>query len=149
MNKFFVFFLLSLSLLNRSQAAMEIPTEDNRTPIVLSKEEKVVALFEMRTFVEALNGIFRSMANNDFTEAAKFARSSGMAVPQNILGVHPEIIGKLPLGVKFMGMQTHRQFDQLAKILEKKETPEKIYQKLGEVTNNCVACHRAYRFEEI
>ena len=149
MNKFLFLLFLNVSIFGDLKAAMEIPTEDNRTPILLSKEEKVVALFEMRTFVEALNGIFRSMANNDFTEAAKFARSSGMAVPQNILGVHPEIIGKLPLGVKFMGMQTHRQFDQLAKILEKKEAPEKIYQKLGEVTNNCVACHRAYRFEEI
>ena len=149
MNKFIILLFLNVSFFCDLNAAMEIPTEDNRTPILLSKEEKVVALFEMRTFVEALNGIFRSMANNDFTEAAKFARSSGMAVPQNILGVHPEIIGKLPLGVKFMGMQTHRQFDQLAKILEKKESPEKIYQKLGEVTNNCVACHRAYRFEEI
>jgi cytochrome c556 len=42
-------------------------------------------------------------------------------------------------------MDTHLRFDKLALDAEQFESTEHVSQQLGELTGNCVACHRAYR----
>lgn len=139
-----VFLTMFYSVLGLGQEESE-PIGDTRTPVYLTPEEMQVALGEMRLFVESLNGIFRSLSKEDYVKAAFYAEQSGMVVPREIRGKHPDIINKLPIKMKLKGMLTHKKFDLLAKDLRDKVSYKKIMDRLGKITNQCVYCHRNYR----
>ncbi len=121
------------------------PASDGRTAVLLSKEERDLVLKEMRAFLAATQQILAAATGGeDLRPAVQAARAVGMPAREDI--PFP-LVAKLPLGFKRLGLDTHRRFDQLALDAEQFGDPQQILQALGELLQNCVGCHAAYRIE--
>lgn len=115
-----------------------------RTVILLEQDERDLVLAEMRVFLESVQQITGGIVADDMQRVVESARQSGrnaqMAVPGSL-------IGKLPLAFKKLGSDTHRRFDELALDAEQLGDRDHALSQLGDLLNNCVSCHAAYRFD--
>ncbi len=117
---------------------------DGRTAIYLEQSERDLVLKEMRTFLLSVQQIIAGLNGDDMRQVADAARQVGMATAGGVPG---SLMGKLPMGFKRLGMDTHGKFDQMA--LDAKQLGDKglVVEQLSELMQNCVACHEMYRFE--
>lgn len=117
---------------------------DGRTAIYLEQSERDLVLAEMRTFLQSVQQITNGLSENDMQQVAHAARQVGMATAGGVPG---SLMGKLPIGFKRLGMDTHTKFDQMA--LDAKDIGDNglVMEQLAELMQNCVACHEIYRFE--
>jgi hypothetical protein len=115
---------------------------DNRIAIVVQPAERNLVLTEMRAFLVSVQAVMNAALAGDMDAVAKAARKSGVPSQDQ---VPSSLVGKLPLSFKTMGFDTHRAFDQLALDAEQLGDPEHSLQQLGNLMNNCIACHQAYR----
>jgi hypothetical protein len=122
-------------------------SSDNRLAVQLSPKEKDMVLGEMRTILAAVNGVLHGVAQNDLPATASAAKSAGMAMA---VDATPGLMAKLPLDFKTMGMQLHKDFDALAADIDSKKLNQiQIIERLGTMTNSCLACHGNYRIEAV
>lgn len=115
---------------------------DGRIAIVVQPAERNLVLTEMRAFLVSVQAVMNAALAGDMDAVAKAARKSGVPSQDQ---VPSSLVGKLPLSFKTMGFDTHRAFDQLALDAEQLGDPEHSLQQLGNLMNNCIACHQAYR----
>jgi hypothetical protein len=85
--------------------------EDNRVAIHLTQSERELVLFKMRVFLESIQQITNSIVNDNMPIVVTAARQSGKAAAEAVPGT---LIGKLPVGFKKLGFDTHAKFDALA-----------------------------------
>jgi hypothetical protein len=117
---------------------------DERTAILLGKNERDLVLSEMRTFLESVQQITSGISGHDMNQVAVSARKSGISAQRAVPG---SLIGKLPLSFKQLGFDTHAKFDELALDAEDLGDAEHTLSQMSTILNNCVACHAAYRLE--
>jgi len=120
------------------------PASDGRTAILLEPAERDLVLAEMRAFLQATQAVLVSATNGDLAGAAAAARGVGAAAQHE---VPASLIGKLPLGFKQLGFDTHDRFDRIALDADGLGDPAQTLTALGEVLSNCVACHAAFRID--
>ena len=118
--------------------------EDNRAAIHLTKSEKDLVLYEMRVFLESIQQITNGIVNNDMPTVVDSARKSGKKAAVAVPGT---LIGKLPIGFKKLGFDTHAKFDALALDAEQLGDGIHTLSQLNNLLENCVACHSAFKFE--
>ncbi len=116
--------------------------EDGRTAIVLNEGEKASVLGEMRDLLEGVQAITGAIAVNDMDTVAEVASSLGMVVANSD---SPELLAKLPLEVKTLGLGAHAAFDNLAAMAKENNDPNVILLELSDMMLSCVACHDGYR----
>lgn len=116
--------------------------EDGRTAIVLTEAEKASVLGEMRDLLEGVQIITGAIAVNDMDLVAEAASSLGMVVAD---ADSPELLAKLPLEVKTLGLGAHAAFDNLAVLAKQSDDPNVVLQELSNMMLSCVACHDGYR----
>jgi hypothetical protein len=121
-----------------------VPVSDGRTAILLDPVERDLVLAEMRAFLQATQGVLVAATKGDLAAAAAAARGVGAAAQR---GVPASLVGKLPLGFKQLGFDTHGRFDQLALDAEGLGDADQTLTALGELMSNCVACHAAFRVD--
>ena len=119
-------------------------SEDGRTAVLLAPGERDLVLTEMRAFLVAVQAIVDAGTKKDAAAIAAAARAVGMATAGD---VPASLMGKLPLGLKKLGLDTHRAFDQLALDVEQMGDTSQALVDLSQLMNNCIACHAAYRLE--
>lgn len=117
---------------------------DNRKAVILDPQEKDMVLGEMRTILTAINGVLKALPNQDLSGASKAAKSAGMAMA---VDASPVFMAKLPIEFKSLGMSLHADFDTLAADIDKGMTEKQIVERLGAITNKCIACHSSYRLQ--
>lgn len=117
---------------------------DGRLAIQLDDHERQLVLSEMRAFLESVQQIMHGISDNDMKLVATSASSVGLASQQAVPG---SLIGKLPLSFKKLGRDTHAKFDELALDAGQFGDSGHSLSQLGNLMQNCVACHAAYRFE--
>ena len=117
---------------------------DGRAAIVVTPAERDLVLEEMRALLEAVQTIIVANNAGDLNSVAVAGRKVGRA---NMNPRAAEFSAKLPMAFRKLGMDTHMRFDELALDAEQLESTEHVFQQLGELTGNCVACHRTYRLE--
>jgi hypothetical protein len=117
------------------------PFADARQRVVIPWQGQDKVLAEMRQMLGSISGILHGLISNDMAVAEKAARASGMKQ-----AVDPQLEKKLPEPFLQLGLQTHKTFDELADQAKASATREDVLKKLAGLTNNCVACHAAYRF---
>lgn len=122
-----------------------VASPDGRRAVVLTPDEKTMVLGEMRTILSAVNGTLKAVAKSDKSAAAEAARSAGMVMA---VDGEPGLIAKLPLEFKSMGMSLHKDFDTLAADIDGGLSDMQVVERLGAITDKCVACHAAYRISE-
>jgi len=118
------------------------PSPDGRTAIIVTPQERDQILLEMRMFVETVQTIIVANNAGDMNSIALATREVGKAAQGQMSSV---LVGKLPMGFKKLGFDTHSRFDQLGLDAEQQMSPEHILQQLGALMGNCVACHKTYR----
>src|SRR2546425_997361 len=117
---------------------------DSRERIRLAPAERDVVLAEMRTMLESLSRIVHGLAAGDLLMAEKAARASGMKAT-----VESRLEQKLPAHFLQLGRRVHTRFDQLAEAIKTGATKDDVLKRLAALTGYCVACHSAYRLQEV
>ncbi len=121
-----------------------IISNDGRLAIQLEPQERDLVLSEMRTFLVAVQQITNGLVKQDMQMVAESARMVGMTNQGKVPG---SLIGKLPIGFKKMGLDTHNQFDTLALDAIELEDSEHALSQLSILMQNCITCHAKYKFE--
>lgn len=119
-------------------------TDDNRVAIQLTKSERDLVLSEMRVFLQSVQQITGGISKEDMELVASSARNSGSNAQTAVPGT---LIGKLPIGFKKLGFDTHAKFDELALDAQQLGDSSHTLSQLNALLENCVSCHAAFRFE--
>lgn len=121
-----------------------VKTEDGRTTIKMSPNNKDFVMEEMRDFLESVQKINEGILTNNPNLVISAGRKSGGTVIDH---APHGLLKSLPLGFKTLGFATHDLFDEFSTVsvenFDKKETQEK----LNTLLNNCTSCHKAYKIE--
>jgi mono/diheme cytochrome c family protein len=121
-------------------------SSDGRSAIQLDGAERDLVLSEMRMFLSSLQTITENIPKGDMSAVTVAARTVGRAAQQ---AVPASLMGKLPMEFKQLGFDTHTRFDQLALDAEQMGDSEQVLQQMGRLMQNCVACHAAYRIDQV
>mgnify|MGYP003622078890 CR=1 FL=1 len=116
--------------------------KDGRNEIKMTSENREYVMEEMRGFLESVQKINEGIAKNNPTIIEKIGQESGTC---KVDGVPKGLIKSLPLGFKEMGFETHELFDVMAKMAKKNYDRQQTLEKLNQLLNNCVACHKTYK----
>lgn len=119
-------------------------SSDGRSAVLLEADERDFILSEMRMFLESVQAINVGVSKNDLKMVIEASRKVGSAAQQTVPAT---LSAKLPLAFKTLGFDTHSKFDQLALNVQDFGDREHALKMLGELMNNCVACHSTYRLE--
>lgn len=119
-----------------------VPSRDGRSAIMLDPGERDLVLTEMRGFLVAVQAITAAAAENDVATVVSAARGMGVSTQTEVPAT---LVGKLPLAFKQMGFATHKAFDQLAMNTEAFGDTQAVPAALGELLQQCTACHAAYQ----
>ncbi len=118
-----------------------VPYADGRTSILLSPDERNKVLGEMRGVLAGVQTIIEETTAGNLDAAEKQARAMGMAAASQ----DTAIIAKLPLDFKSLGLGLHGSFDDLADSIAATDDPLTVFDDLGTLMLQCVACHDTYR----
>ncbi len=120
------------------------PTEDGRSAIHITIDERTKILGDMRKFLEHVQAMVEAIGNEDM---AKFSTAaSGVGLIQEPALSAP-LSAKLPLEFKAMGLETHKAFDELAALADSGASYQTLAGELSIIMSNCTYCHRSYRLE--
>jgi len=122
-------------------AGSTLKLSDNRQAILLEPSERIFVLDEMNAFIVAIAEINRGLSENNFDQIQKASAAVGEAARTS---VEASVLKKLPLEFKAMGFQTHGGFEEISKMAASRASTSEIQGKLGDVMQNCVACHSGY-----
>ena len=121
------------------------PSEDERTAVVLSKDERNLILTEMRKFLISVQGVSEAITNGDMNLVAELATEAGMKAEENTPG---SLLTKIPLPMKTLGFDTRNRFDQISADAIQLKDPLTSRKQLDQLLNNCLACHATYKLIE-
>ncbi len=119
-----------------------VPLADGRSEILLAPGERELVLKEMRGMLTSVQGVVGALRERDMKKVADAARTSGMAA---MVDVSPQLMAKLPLDFKALGVSVHQSFDQLAAAAGKGISSDDVLGRLSVQLSACVACHSRYR----
>jgi hypothetical protein len=90
----------------------------------------------------SLHDILKASLVGDTSMMREAATRSGLATAAD-----PALEKLLPEGFLQLGVNTHRQFDELAGALAKGLPRDSLGGRLTRITGNCVSCHATYQLE--
>lgn len=142
-----IILLLALSgfLINKFVSGKVEPSEDGRTSVILTKDERNLVLEEMRAFLVSVQGVSQAITENDMEAVADIAHKAGMAAEAETPG---SLLQKLPLGMKKLGFGTRDKFDEIAETAKTSKDTAVARKQLDALMHNCIACHSIYRLPE-
>jgi len=115
---------------------------DDRTPIHVDAATRFAVLTEMRTMLNAVQGIVGGAASGDTAAMRASAATAGMAVASES-GEH--VAAQLGADFVQLGMRTHTGFDSLAADVAQGQNREVVLRRLATIMGNCVGCHNQFR----
>jgi len=115
---------------------------DNRIPIRVDAATRFAVLTEMRTMLNAVQGIVGGAAKDDTAAMRASATTAGMAVASES-GEH--VAAQLGADFVQLGMRTHTGFDSLAADVAQGRSREVVLRRLATIMGNCVGCHNQFR----
>lgn len=118
-----------------------IPSNDERTAILVTEVERTMILSEMRKFLETIQGITEATAKGDLETVATLATEMGAESPD----MSPSLVGKLPIEFKTLGFATHALFTDLG-VTAKGGNANAVQIELGDLMLNCTSCHADNKF---
>jgi len=137
--------ILSGVLIKKFISGNVAPSEDGRTSVILTKDERNLILDEMRTFLVSLQGVSQAITENNMDKVADLAHKAGMAAEEGTPG---SLLQKIPVGMKKLGFGTRGLFDEIAENARTTKDADLARKQLDALMNNCIACHAIYRLPE-
>ena len=115
---------------------------DNRIPIHVDAATRFAVLTEMRTMLNAVQGIVGGAARGDTAAMRASAASAGMAAASE---AGENVAAQLGADFVQLGMRTHTSFDSLAVDVTQAKSREAVLRRLATIMGNCVGCHNQFR----
>ena len=115
---------------------------DNRSPIHVDAATRFAVLTEMRTMLNAVQGIVGGAARGDTAAMRASAASAGMAAASE---AGENVAAQLGADFVQLGMRTHTSFDSLAVDVAQAKSREAVLRRLATIMGNCVGCHNQFR----
>ncbi len=142
-----IILLLGLSgfLVNKFISGSVKPSEDGRTAVILTKDERNLVLEEMRSFLVSVQAVSQAITEKDMGKVAELSHKAGMAAEANTPGA---LLQKLPIGMKKLGFDTRKKFDAISDLANKSSDTMAARKQLDTLMQNCIACHLTYRLPE-
>ncbi len=142
-----IILLLGLSgfLINKFISGEVTPSEDGRTNVVLTKDERNLILAEMRAFLVSVQAISEAITAKDMDKVVTLTHKAGMAAEEGTPG---SLLQKIPLSMKKMGFGVRGQFDEMSASAKETKDPAIARKQLDNLMNTCIACHSIYRLPE-
>jgi hypothetical protein len=137
--------ILSGVLIKKFVSGSVAPSEDGRTNVILTKDERNLILDEMRAFLVSVQGVSQAITENNMDKVAELAHKAGMAAEENTPGA---LLQKIPLGMKKLGFGTRGLFDEISENAKTTKDTTLARKQLDALMNNCIACHAIYRLPE-
>lgn len=131
--------------MNKFVSGNVAPSEDGRTSVVLTKDERNLILAEMRGFLVSVQGVSQAISENNMNKVAELANKAGMAAEEGTPG---SLMQKIPLAMKKMGFGTREQFDGIAETARTTQDMAVARKQLDTLMLTCIACHSTYRLPE-
>jgi len=132
-------------LVNKFISGSVVPSEDGRTSVVLTKDERDLILAEMRAFLVSVQGVSQAISEHNMGTVAELAHQAGMAAEEGTPG---SLLQKIPLAMKKMGFSTREQFDGIAETARTTKDVTVARQQLDTLMQTCIACHAIYKLPE-
>ncbi len=120
----------------------DVAALDDRTPINVDAATRFAVLAEMRTMLNAVQGIVGGAASGDTAAMRASAASAGMAAASE---AGENVAAQLGADFVKLGMRTHVSFDSLATDVTQGKSGEAVLRRLATVMGNCVGCHNQFR----
>jgi hypothetical protein len=139
--------------------------QDTRESIRLPAMQRDMILSEMRSMLTSVNGLLRGLATRDTALMRQSAANAGMGAMMrgqgmgmgrgaegNRMGGQGRGMGmsggeRMPEGFRTLMHATRSAFDSLSMRIAAGAPPDTVVGRMVSITNNCVACHAAYRLE--
>lgn len=132
-------------LVNKFISGNVVPSEDGRTSVVLTKDERDLILTEMRAFLVSVQGVSQAISEDNMDTVAELAHQAGMAAEEGTPG---SLLQKIPLAMKKMGFSAREQFDGIAETARTTKDATVARQQLDALMQTCIACHAIYKLPE-
>lgn len=144
---------------------MAMSPADGRKPVHFPPEMRTQMLRNMRDHVETLNGVLGALASQDFDGASKIAverlgldSPSAAACKPKPANAAPSSQGSMdemmalymPEPMRAIGLAMHTSASEFSVVASRGATTHDTraaVEALSRVTQNCVACHAAYRLQ--
>lgn len=120
----------------------DVAALDDRTPIQVDAATRFAVLTEMRTMLNAVQGIVGGAAQGDTAAMRAAAMSAGVAAASE---ASEAVAAQLGPDFVQLGMRTHVSFDSLATDVAKGKSRDAVLGRLATVMGNCVGCHNQFR----
>jgi cytochrome c556 len=120
----------------------DIAALDDRVPINVDAATRFAVLTEMRTMLNAVQGIVGGAAQGDTAAMRTAATSAGVAAASE---AGEEAAAQLGMDFVQLGMRTHTTFDSLATDISRGKNRDAVLGRLASVMGNCVGCHNQFR----
>jgi cytochrome c556 len=120
----------------------DIAAIDDRLPISVDAATRYAVLKEMRTMLNAVQGIVGGAARGDTAAMRASATSAGMMAASE---AGENVAAQLGAQFVQLGMLTHVTFDSLALDVTQGKSREAVLRRLSTVMGNCVGCHNQFR----
>lgn len=120
----------------------DVAALDDRQAIRVDAATRFAVLKEMRTMLNAVQGVIGGAAQGDTATMRAAAASAGLAAASE----SEENVAR-QLGADFvqLGMRTHANFDSLAAEVTQGRSRDGVLRRLSTVMGNCVGCHNQFR----
>lgn len=125
-----------------SAARGDVAAIDDRTPIRVDAATRFAVLTEMRTMLNAVQGIVGGAAQGDTAAMRRAATSAGVAAASE---AGEDVAAQLGADFVQLGMRTHASFDSLATDVAQGKSRDAVLSRLATVMGNCVGCHNQFR----
>lgn len=136
----FASILLAASVSNCAWAAGN-DTDDTRIRLGMTPAERAEFLAEMRQMLASVQGIVAGIGDGNRERIAAAARLSGNRMAR---ATPDSVRRKLPAAFKEIGGPTHLLFEEIA-IRAETDDMNALTKLAGEVMQQCLACHAAFR----
>lgn len=131
-------------VLGKTESGTDSASLDTRVAVMMTAEERVFVLHEMRGMLEGVQEIIAAYRTKDMARISDVARGLGR---NSVHGAPAGLMGKLPLAFKTLGLGTHASFDQISVTARDPEKADLVLLQLSNVMTNCVACHATYQIK--
>lgn len=125
-----------------SASRADVAALDDRVPINVDAATRFAVLTEMRTMLNAVQGIVGGAAQGDTAAMRTAATSAGVAAASE---AGEEAAAQLGTDFVRLGMRTHTTFDSLATDISHGKSRDAVLGRLASVMGNCVGCHNQFR----
>jgi cytochrome c556 len=120
----------------------DVAAIDDRVPIQVDAATRFAVLKEMRTMLNAVQGIVGGAARGDTAAMRASATSAGMMAASE---AGENVAAQLGAQFVQLGMLTHATFDSLAIDVTQGKSHDVVLRRLSNVMGNCVGCHNQFR----